>query len=279
MVIVQGPKAPLEYTANICTQIESAVLKMQDVEGTFSSRFRVCRKRFESLLVFVPLTSFDKRKGDSHSTAALLERMRGPLAGIQGALAVPFNPPAVQGLGNFGGFTFEVIDLGRNTVQQIADATYGLIGQGNTSGTLTGLFKSFTANDPQYLVQIDREKAKSLQVPFTQITDALQVYMGSVYVNDFDFNNRSYRVYVQSEGRYRQKPKDIGQYYLKSDTGKLIPLDTLAKFKTETGPQTINHYGLFRSAEIRDRAHPDEAPASNRGYGALARRPTRWHDL
>jgi HAE1 family hydrophobic/amphiphilic exporter-1 len=258
MVIVQSPQgASLEYTANICTQIESAVLKLQDVEGTFSVvGFGFSGNASNRAIVFVPLTSFDKRKGDAHSAAALLQRMRGPLEGIQGALAVPFNPPAVQGLGNFGGFTFEVEDLGRNSVQQIANAANGLIGQGNTGGTLTGLFTSFTANDPQYLVRIDREKAKSLQVPFTQITDALQVYMGSVYVNDFDFNNRSYRVYVQSEGRYRSKPKDIAQYYLKSDPGKLIPLDNFVKIEQTANPQVISHYNLFRSAEINGAGAP-----------------------
>ena len=258
MVIVQSPQgASLEYTANICTQIESALLKLPDVEGTFSVvGFGFSGNASNRAIVFVPLTSFDKRKGDEHSAAALLERMREPLSGIQGALAVPFNPPAVQGLGNFGGFTFEVEDLGRNSVQQIANAANGLIGQGNTSGTLTGLFTSFTANDPQYLVQIDREKAKSLQVPFTQITDALQVYMGSVYVNDFDFNNRSYRVYVQSEGRYRSKPKDIAQYYLKSDPGKLIPLDNFVRIEQTANPQVISHYNLFRSAEINGSGAP-----------------------
>jgi HAE1 family hydrophobic/amphiphilic exporter-1 len=258
MVIVQSPQgASLEYTANVCTQIESAVLKLPDVEGTFSVvGFGFSGNAANRAIVFVPLTSFDKRKGDQHSAAALLERMRGALAGVQGALAVPFNPPAVQGLGNFGGFTFEVEDLGRNSVQQIANATNGLIGQGNTSGTLTGLFTSFTANDPQYLVQIDREKAKSLQVPFTQITDALQVYMGSVYVNDFDFNNRSYRVYVQSEGRYRSKPKDIAQYYLRSDPGKLIPLDNFVRIEQTANPQVISHYNLFRSAEINGAGAP-----------------------
>jgi HAE1 family hydrophobic/amphiphilic exporter-1 len=258
MIIVQSPQgASLEYTANICTQIESAILHLQDVEGTFSVvGFGFSGNASNRAIVFVPLTSFDKRKGDAHSAAALLQRMQGPLSGIQGALAVPFNPPAVQGLGNFGGFTFEVEDLGRNSVQQIANATNGLIGQGNISGTLQRLFTTFTANDPQYLVQIDREKAKSLQVPFTQITDALQVYMGSVYVNDFDFNNRSYRVYVQSEGRYRSKPKDIGQYYLKSDTGKLIPLDSFTKVEQTANPQVISHYNLFRSSEINGSGAP-----------------------
>src|ERR1700756_3149062 len=190
MVVVQSPQgASLEYTSDICTQIENVVLKLPDVEGTFTVvGFGFTGNASNRAIVFVPLTSFEKRKGDAHSAAALLANMRGPLSQIQGAMAIPFNPPAVQGLGNFGGFTFEVEEQGRNSGQQIAHAAYALIGRGNTGGELTGLFTSFTANDPQYLVKIDREKAKSLQVPLNQITDTLQVYMGSVYVNDFDFN-------------------------------------------------------------------------------------------
>src|ERR1700756_295233 len=258
MVGVQSPQgASLEYTSDICTQIENVVLKLPDVEGTFTVvGFGFTGSASNRAIVFVPLTSFDKRKGDAHSAAALLANMRGPLSQIQGAMAIPFNPPAVQGLGNFGGFTFEVEDQGRNSVQQIAHAAYELIGQANTSGKLVGLFTTFTANDPQYLVQIDREKAKSLQVPFTQITDALQVYMGSEYVNDFDFNNRSYRVYVQAEGKYRATTRDIGQYYLRSDTGKLIPLDNFAKVEQTANPQVISHYNLFRSAEISGSGAP-----------------------
>jgi hydrophobic/amphiphilic exporter-1 (mainly G- bacteria), HAE1 family len=263
MVVVQAPQgASLEYTGNICTAIEKELLKNPDVEGTFSVvGFSFSGSASNQAIVFVPLKSFETRKGDAHSAAAVLQGMRAPLSQIQGALVVPFNPPAVQGLGNFGGFTFEVQDLGRNTVQQIANSAYQLVGEGNTGGKLAGLFTSFTANDPQYLVKIDREKAKSLQVPFTQITDALQVYMGSVYVNDFDFNNRSYRVYVQAEGRYRSQPKDISQYYLKSDKGGLIPLDNFVKVEQTANPQVISHFNLFRSAEING------SPAPGRSSG------------
>ena len=265
MVIVQAPQgASLEYTGNVCSTIEKELLKIPDVEGTFSViGFSFSGNASNQAIVFVPLTSFEKRKGDKHSAAAVLQGMRAPLSQIQGAMVVPFNPPAVQGLGNFGGFTFEVEDLGRNSVQQIANAAYGLIGQGTAGGKLTGLFTSFTANDPQYLVKIDREKAKSLQVPFTQITDALQVYMGSVYVNDFDFNNRSYRVYVQADGKFRAQPKDIGQYYLKSDKGGLIPLDNFVKVEQTANPQVISHFNLFRSAEING----SPAPGRSSGQG------------
>src|SRR5207245_11214835 len=161
----------------------------------------------------------------------------------------------------FGGFQFELEDLGRNSLQSIAENANKLATQGNASKDVVGLFTSFTANDPQYLVHIDREKAKSLQVPLSQITDALQVYMGSVYVNDFDFNNRSYRVYVQADGQFRSQPKDIRQYYLRSDTGKMISLENLVTLGQTANPQVIHDYNIFSSAEVK--ATP--APASSTG--------------
>jgi len=258
MVIVQAPEgASLQYTSGICTQVERAVADIPEVEGAFSVvGFSFSGTASNRAIVFVPLKSFEERKGLAHSASAVLQRIRGPLFGIQGALAVPFNPPAVQGLGQFGGFQFQLIDLGRSSLQELANTANQLSAQGNRSGTLTGLLTSFTANDPQYVVQIDREKAKSLQVPFSQITDTLQVYMGSVYVNDFDFNNRSYRVYAQADGKFRASPDDIREFYLKSDTGTMVPLDNFAKVVQTANPQVISHFNLFRSAEIDGSAAP-----------------------
>jgi HAE1 family hydrophobic/amphiphilic exporter-1 len=176
--------------------------------------------------------------------------------GVPGGLVIPFNPPAVEGASEIGGFTFELEDLGRNTVQILASTANRLVSAGNQDKNLAGLFTSFTANDPQYLVRIDRDKAKSLQVPFSQVTDALQVFMGSVYVNDFDFNNRSYRVYLQADQRYRAEARDIRGYYLKSDAGKMIPLDNLVEIEQTANPQVISHFNLFRSAEISGSAAP-----------------------
>jgi HAE1 family hydrophobic/amphiphilic exporter-1 len=165
----------------------------------------------------------------------------------------------VQGLGQFGGFQFELEDLGRNSLQTISQNANALVAKGNASKEMAGLFTSFTANDPQYLVRIDREKAKSLQVSLTQITDTLQTYMGSVYVNDFDFNNRSYRVYVQADSKFRSEAKDIGQYYVRSDTGKMIQLNNLVTVEQTANPQVISHYNLFRSAEIDGNAGPGKS--------------------
>src|SRR5205807_6416428 len=204
--------------------------------------------------MYASLKPFEERKGPEQTAAAVIRRLRGKLAAISGAVVVVFNPPAVFGLGQFGGFQFELEDLGRNSLQTIASTADKLAAEGNAGKDLVGLFSSFTANDPQYIVHIDREKAKSLQVPFNQITDALQVYMGSVYVNDFDFNNRSYRVYIQADQPFRAKAKDIRQYYLRSDAGKMIPLDNLVEVEQTANPQVISHFNLFRSAEINGNA-------------------------
>ena len=258
MFIIQAPQgASLTYTRDLCAKVEQVLAQEKDISAAFTvAGFSQAGNAPNRAIIYANLQPFEKRKGDAHSAQAIINKLRGPLFMIPGGLVVPFNPPAVQGLGQFGGFTFQLEDLGRNSLQTISNTANTLVAQGNGSGKLAGLFTSFTANDPQYLVRIDREKAKSLQVPFSQITDALQVYMGSVYVNDFDFNNRSYRVYVQADEGFRSKAKDIGQYYLRSDTGKMIPLDNVASIEQTANPQVITHYNLFRSAEIDGNAAP-----------------------
>src|SRR5579864_7867844 len=258
IVVVQAPQgASLEYTLEAVRKVEEAAEKIPEVEGVFSvGGFSFSGSAPNRALVFIPLKPFRERVGAQHTAASVLNRLRGPLMSIPEALVIPFNPPAIQGLGQFGGFQFVLEDQGRNTLQAIADTANQMAAQSRTNPDLAGLFSSFTANDPQYLVHIDREKAKSLQVPLNQITNALQVYMGSVYVNDFDFNNRAYRVYVQADQRFRSTAKDIAQYYLRSDTGKMIPLDNLVTLEQTANPQVISHYNLFRSAEIDGSAAP-----------------------
>jgi HAE1 family hydrophobic/amphiphilic exporter-1 len=178
--------------------------------------------------------------------------------GISGAIVIPFLPPAVQGLGNFGGFQFEVLDQANHTLAELDKAAHDVIreGSGRKQKDLTGLFTSYSANDPQFLVTIDREKAKSMHVSLQQITDTLSVYMGSSYVNDFDFNNRSYRVYVQADTQFRATAQDMRQFYVRADNGGMVPLDNLITVAQSTTPQVISHYNLFRSVEIDGSAAP-----------------------
>jgi HAE1 family hydrophobic/amphiphilic exporter-1 len=252
MVAVQTPQgASLQYTRDVCARAEEMLSHVPEIDGALTVvGFGFSGNAPNKAIIFVNLKAFRERKGKEHTSFAVLNKVRGPMLGIPGGIIVPFNPPAVQGLGTFGGFAYQLEDLGRNTLQTLANTANQLVAEGNKSGKVTGLFTSFTANDPQYLVRIDREKAKSLQVPLSQITDALQVFMGSVYVNDFDFNNRSYRVYLQADQQFRSGAKDIRTYYLKSNTGKMVPLDNVVQIEQTTNPQVISHFNLFRSAEI-----------------------------
>ena len=231
IVAIQAPPgASLEYTRNIGRQVSAITKTIPEVRGTFSiAGFSFGGATSNAGLVFLPLQPYEKRKGEEHTAASIINRLRGPLFGISGAIVIPFEPPAVQGLGQFGGFQYELLDQANHTLQDLDKTTHDLI---RASGErkekdLAGLFSTYTANDPQYLVTIDREKAKNLHVPLSQITDTLSVYMGSAYINDFDFNNRSYRVYVQADKQFRSHPQDIGQYYVRSDPGAMIPLDNL----------------------------------------------------
>jgi HAE1 family hydrophobic/amphiphilic exporter-1 len=207
-------------------------------------------------IIFINLQNADKRKGGEHSANAIVNSLRGPLSQISDVQAFPFLPPAISGIGNFGGFTFEVLDEGGHTLQELYNAAQETVRQGNQRHDLAGLFSSFTANDPQFVVTINREKARSLQVQLQQITDTLQVYMGSAYVNDFDFNNRAYRVYVQADQQFRSQPRDIQNYYVRSDAGTMIPLDSVVNVSETSAPQVISHYNLFRSAEVNGAAAP-----------------------
>ena len=266
--VVQAPQgASLTYTRDICARAEQLIERDPEILGVFSVIGQgAAGNASNQALMYASLKPFEERKGPEQTAAAVIRRLRGKLAALSGAVVVVFNPPAVFGLGQFGGFQFELEDLGRNSLQTIASTANKLAAEGNAGKDLVGLFSSFTANDPQYIVHINREKAKSLQVPFSQITDALQVYMGSVYVNDFDFNNRSYRVYVQADSQFRSQPKDIREYYLRSDTGKMISLDNLVSVEQTANPQVIRHYNLFRSAEINGAA----APGHSSGEGIVS---------
>ena len=259
MTIVQAPAGTsLQYTSNVTKEAEAILAKVPEVEAVFSvAGFSFAGSAPNQGLIFAKLKEFDQRPGDEHRLPAILARLRGQLFGIQNAFVIPFAPPSIQGLGQFGGFTFQVLDQGGGTnIQNLAGATFGIIGAAQQSQRVTGLFSSFTANDPQLAVDIDREKARSLGLPISEITNAMQIYLGSAYVNDFDFNNRAYRVYVQADKQFRADPKALGQYYARTNSGEMVPLASVVRVRETTAPQVISHFNLFRSAEIAGSAAP-----------------------
>src|ERR1700704_2765480 len=260
IVIVQSPSgASLEYSRKIGEQISAITKTVPEIRGTFAvSGFSFGGNAPNRGLTFLTLQPYSKRTGKNQTASAILNRIRGPMFGISGALVIAVEPPAVQGLGAFGGFQFEVQDQGNHTLSELDKVTQDLIRQGSSrkEKDLVSLFTTYIATDPQFVVTIDREKAKSLHVSLSQITETLSVYMGSSYINDFDFNNRSYRVYVQAEKQFRARPQDINHYYVRSDSGAMIPLENLLAIGQTAAPQVISHYNLFRSTEITGVAAP-----------------------
>ena len=252
IIVIQAPSgASLEYTKAIGKQVSGMLADVGEAQGTFSiAGFSFAGAAANQGLIFVPLKPYSQRKGEEHTATAIVNRVRPRLFGISGAIVFATLPPPIQGLGQFGGFQFVVQDLASHKLEELSDATQGVIRGASQRKDLARLFTSYTANDPQYLVTIDREKAKSLHVPLSQITDTLGVYMGSSYVNDFDFNNRSYRVYVQADKQFRATSQDMKRFYVRSDSGAMVPLENLISITQTTTPQVISHYNLFRSAEI-----------------------------
>jgi hydrophobic/amphiphilic exporter-1 (mainly G- bacteria), HAE1 family len=256
--IVQAPAgASLEYTTRIAEQAEKILFKDPDIQAAFSVMgFSFSGAAPNNGLIFTRLKPYDERRGAAHSLNAVLGRVRGPLGAIPGATIVVFPPPAIQGLSAFGGFQFEVLDQTGGPISGLT-ATLGALAQASAKSTrVVGAFSTFRANDPQLEVTIDRDRARSLGVPLREVTDALQVFVGSQYVNDFDFNNRAYRVYVQADQAFRAQPSDLGQLYVRSQSGALVRLDNVVRLTEVTAPQVINHFNLFRSAEISGNAAP-----------------------
>jgi hydrophobic/amphiphilic exporter-1 (mainly G- bacteria), HAE1 family len=254
LAIVQAPPgASLSYTNDVAQRATALIRQDPDVYGTFSVMgFSFSGTASNFGLIFVPLKSQDQRKkeGPGH-TASDIQRLIAPkLFTVPGGLVLMQEPPAVQGLGTYGGFAFELQDLGRNTLSDLDRVAHTIVGASQQSSQISNLYTSFTSNDPQLLVSIDREKAKQLDVSLDQISSALSIFVGSAYVNDFDFNNRSYRVYVQADQQDRMQPGDLRKFYVRSGAGQMIPLDNLVTIEQSSGPQVISHYNLFRSAEI-----------------------------
>ena len=260
--IVQAPPgASLAYTTEVADRAAQVILKNDDVFGTFSVMgFSLTGGSSpNSGIIFAPLKPIDERrkKGPGHSAHDIVAEIGPKLFQVPGAIVAAFEPPAIQGIGSVGGFQFMLQDQGRNTFGDIDRIAHTMVGQSRDPHSgLVGLYTPFTSNDPQLFVTIDREKAKTIGVPLAQINSSLSTYMGSSYVNDFDFNNRSYRVYIQADENFRRNAKDLRQFYVRSNSGQMIPLDNLVSIKETSGPQVIYHYNIFRSAEIDGAAAP-----------------------
>ncbi|NOJ80941.1 efflux RND transporter permease subunit [Myxococcus xanthus] len=260
IISIQGPEGmSLAQTEKVLAEAEAVLQAQPEVRAMFAiGGFSMMGSGPNMGTIFSSLTPWEERKGKDQSVAAMVERLRAPLSRIGGARVMPFQPPAIRGVGSVGGFQYIVEDIdGTSSLDDLAAATQMLVAKANEHEQLRGAFSTFNADTPLLDVEVDRQKAKALGVPIEQVFGTMQVYMGSQYVNDFNYANRTYRVYVQAEQQFRDSPSDIGAFYVRSDTGDMIPLESLVKVEPTVSAQVIRHYNLFRSAEINGQPAPD----------------------
>jgi len=251
--------ASLDRTEDVIKRMSDLALKQPGVESAVAFpglSINGFTNSPNAGIVFVTLKPFDERKDPSMSAGAIAGALNGQYAGIQEAYMAIFPPPPVQGLGTIGGFRLQIEDRGNLGYEELYKETMNIIAKSHNVPELANLFTSYTVNVPQVDAAIDREKAKTHGVAVSDIFDTLQIYLGSLYANDFNRFGRTYQVNVQAEQQFRLESDQIGQLKVRNNKGEMIPLATFIKVSDTSGPDRVMHYNGFITAEINGAAAP-----------------------
>jgi hydrophobe/amphiphile efflux-1 (HAE1) family protein len=254
IVSVQLPDgASLERTEAVTKDVVARLLAIPGVANAVvngGNDFLAGTAASNASSCFAILEPWDQRRSHEKSLPVILARARKELDAIPSAVVVALNPPPIRGLGSTGGFQMQVLDESAGSYVDFATRVRALVDEGNASGKVVGLVSALRANVPQYSVEIDRTKAKTLGLSLSDVFGTLQVFLGGYYVNDFNRFGRVFRVLVQAEPGARAAPEDALRLYARSAAAGMVPLGTLASVKSIVGPSTIAHYNLFRTAAV-----------------------------
>jgi hydrophobe/amphiphile efflux-1 (HAE1) family protein len=247
------PAATLDRTEEVIRRMGDLALKHPGVESAVAFpglNINGFTNSPSSGIVFVTLKPFEERGQKSQSAPAIAQALNGEYGKIQDAFIAVFPPPPVQGLGTIGGFRLQVEDRNSLGFEELARQTDNLLAKSRETPQLAGLFSSYQVNVPQVDAQVDREKAKSQGVALGDIFDTMQVYLGSLYVNDFNLFGRTYQVNAQAEPRFRMDAADIARLKTRNAAGDMIPLGSFVTVRPSSGPDRVMHYNGYPTAEI-----------------------------
>lgn len=259
-VNVQLPNAAsAQRTREVFTKLDSVFKEIPDIDSWLSvAGYSLLGGNNGSNVGFsvLVLKPWEERKEPSQSVSAIRQRLEQGFADIPDAILFSFTPPPIDGLGNAGGFQMEVQERGTSSLEELQFAAEDLVAAATDQSRLSTVTSSFRANVPQLFVDVDRTKALAMGVPLSAIFSTLQAAMGSAYVNDFTYNNRSYQVRIQAEAEFRTSREDILSLYVRDQQGQMVPLGAMVSVQEDFGPDVVRRYNMYRSASVNGSAAP-----------------------
>ncbi|MBG78570.1 MAG: multidrug efflux RND transporter permease subunit [Alphaproteobacteria bacterium] len=254
------PGATLDRTEEVIREMSDIALKTEGV-GNAVQFTGLSINGFVSSpsagIVFVPLAPFAERDKDHHLNGfAIAETLQKKFSVIDEAYVAVFPPPPVRGLGTLGGFKLQLEDRTDQGEAAMAEIIQKVQARAAQDPALTGVFSNFNIGYPQLFVDVDRTKAEQVGVPVQEVFEAMQIYMGSMYVNDFNQFGRTYQVVAQADKEFRGVPTDITRLQVRNHDGNMVPLGSIVKVEETFGPETSMRYNAFRAADINGNAAP-----------------------
>ena len=247
----------LERTNAVVKKVEAAMSPNKNIDSVFSlvglNFLGGGGLKSSAATMFFPLKPWDER---TQSAKELVMETYMKTGGIKEGLPLAFAPPAIQGLGQTGGFEFYLQNKGDGGVRRLAQMLPALLEEANKQPELQGVKTIWQANSPQLYVNVDTEKARAMGLSVADIYNTLQATLGSFYVNDFNKSGRIYQVLMQAEGQFRSKPDDIGALYVRARSGQMVPIRAVADVKFVAGPDSVQHFNALPSIQILGEAKP-----------------------
>ncbi|GFM81120.1 multidrug efflux RND transporter permease subunit [Pseudomonas cichorii] len=254
LAVIQLPDgATLDRTEKVVRQASDIALRHPDVRASLAfpgMSVNGFTNSSNAGIAFINLKPFDERVGEAHSARAISAALAREFSAIKEARIILFNPPPVRGLGTTGGFRLQLEDRAALGYAALDEASKRFIAAASQAPELTGMFSSFQVNVPQLRAEVDRVKARQLGVPVNEIFSTLQIYLGSLYVNDFTQFGRTYTVRAQADGEFRAQAEDVGALRVRSQSGEMIPLETLLSIQPGYGPERAMRYNGYPSADV-----------------------------
>ena len=252
-------------TDAVTKEIEQELLKIPGVRSTITL---VGFSGENTALIVSELENWSKRKSKDLQMQTILAKVQKQFSTYPSATIASFSPPAISGLGMFGGFEFQLLDKGDRTPQEFYDEAVKLMQIANKDPHFSMVYSSYTANLPQLMLDVDVPKAMAQGVEVTEIYNALASYFGKSYVNDFNKFGRVYRVYLQADAPFREKQADLDKIYVKNNQGTMVPLSAVVKIKNIVGPYSQARFNMYPSIAINGMAR--SGVSSGQAMGTMA---------